>query len=119
VRLVSIPQKFLASQVGTKKRIHLQVGVPIVECKKCHNHRQIELFKIATSKKRLVKSFARDVLFFTFREMSILSVSRLFCVSSDMIRSILKDYLEKNYPQRKISSISRNIAILVSSIINN
>jgi hypothetical protein len=76
-RLSSVLRALLTSHVGTNKHIHLQVDVKIVECKKCHNRRQIELKKIAASKKRHIKSFP-ETFSFTYRKMSIRSVSGLF-----------------------------------------
>jgi hypothetical protein len=45
-----------------------------------------------------------EMFSFTFIEMFILSVSRLFRISWDMIRSILKDYLEKSYHLEKFQA---------------
>lgn len=107
-------RRLRAPQVGHNKRVFLEVDVPVVICKHCGVKKQIKL-GIADSRKSYTKAYALNVINL-LRLTSVLGVAMHFGVSWTLVNSILKDFLEKWYPKKKLFKGLREIAIDETSI---
>jgi len=98
---------FKAPPIG-KKAVYLKATIQRLECKECGSIRQ-EKIKYADYKKTYTRSFQRYVIDLS-KLMTIQDVSKILGVGWDMVKGILKEYLQKHYGQPDLKGV-RSIAI--------
>jgi transposase len=101
-------RKLILPPTGDKQRI-LVVSIPRVCCHDCKILRQIKL-EIAEPKKSYTKSFAKYVIVKLHHNMAMNQIAALLKVGWDIIKDIIKTYLQKKYSHVDMSNL-RRIAI--------